>query len=67
MEDVKGSTRKKLIGSFYVKNWQHGKLFTVKYFQEMGVPTKLRTGLLRSVTKDVQCKESQEVVGQRRK
>ena len=50
MEDVKGSTRKKLIGSFYVKNWQHGKLFTVKYFQEMGVPPKLRTGLLRSVT-----------------
>ena len=47
MEGVKGSTRKKLIGSFYAKNWQHGKLFTVKYFQEMGVPPKTTYRILK--------------------
>ena len=47
MEGVKGSTRKKLIGSFYAKNWQHGKLFTVKYFQEMDVPPKTTYRILK--------------------
>ena len=38
MEGVKGSSRKTLIGGFYAKNWQHGKLHTVKYFERIGVP-----------------------------
>ena len=40
MEGVKGSARKNLIGSFYAKNCQHGKLYTVKYFERIGVPAK---------------------------
>ena len=40
MEGVKVSARKNLIGSFYAKNWQHGKLYTVKYFEKIGVPAK---------------------------
>ena len=37
MDDLKRIGRKKLIGSFYEKNWQHGKRYTVKHFEKMGV------------------------------
>ena len=40
MEGVKEGARKNLIGSFYAKSWQHGQLYTAKYFERIGVPAK---------------------------
>ena len=37
MEDMKQEDVRKLIGSFYKKNYHSGKVFTLKHFRVMGV------------------------------